>query len=46
LFLVEFAVSFLPAVLGEVRRSSGVKDVLEEGFVLACFLLEGPASEE
>jgi hypothetical protein len=33
-------------LLGKGRKSSGVKDVLEEGFVLACVLLEGPASGE
>jgi hypothetical protein len=46
LFLVAFAVPFLPAGLGKGRKSSGVKDVLEEGFVLACVLLEGPGSGE
>jgi hypothetical protein len=46
LFLVEFAAPFLPAVLGKGRTSSGVKDVLEEGFVLACVLLEGPGLVE
>jgi hypothetical protein len=46
LFLVSFAVPFLPAVLGKERTSSGVKDVLEEKFVLVCVLLEGPGSGE
>jgi hypothetical protein len=45
-FLVAFALAFLPAVLGKGRRSSGVKDVLEEGFVSAGVLLEGPGSGE
>jgi hypothetical protein len=44
LFLVAFALPFLPAVLGKGRTSSGVKDVFEERFVLACVLLEGPGS--
>jgi hypothetical protein len=30
----------------KIRTSTGVKDVLEEGFVLACVLLEGPGSGE
>jgi hypothetical protein len=46
LFLVEFVVPFLPAVLGKGRTNSGVKDMLEAGFVLACVLLEGPGSGE
>jgi hypothetical protein len=46
LFLVAFAVPFLPAVLGKGRTSSGVKDVLEERFVLVRVLLEGPGSGE
>jgi hypothetical protein len=45
-FLVAFVLAFLPAALGKGRRSSGVKDVLEEGFVSAGVLLEGPGSGE
>jgi hypothetical protein len=33
-------------LFGKGRTSSGVKDLLEEGFVLACVLLEGSASGE
>jgi hypothetical protein len=36
----------MSAALGKGRRSSGVKDVLEEGFVSAGVLLEGPGSGE
>jgi hypothetical protein len=46
LFLLAFAFPFLRAALGKRRKSSGVKEVLEEGFVLACVLLEGPGSGE
>jgi hypothetical protein len=39
-FLAGFALPFLPAASGKGRTSSGVKDVLEEGFVSAAVLLE------
>jgi hypothetical protein len=45
-FLVLFADSFLPAALGKGRTTSGVKDVLGEGFGSARVLLEGPDSGE
>jgi hypothetical protein len=34
---------FLLAALGKGRRSSGNKDILEEGFGSANMLLEGPS---
>jgi hypothetical protein len=45
-FLLSFALAFLSAALGKGRTSSGVKDVLEEGFVSAGVVLEGPGSGE
>jgi hypothetical protein len=45
-FLVAFALAFLSAAFGKGRTISGVKDVLEEGFVSAGVVLEGPGSGE
>ena len=39
-----FPLPFLPVGLGKERTSSGVKDVLEDEFISAEVLLEGPGS--
>jgi hypothetical protein len=46
LFPVAFGFAFLSAALGKGRINPGVKDLLEERFVSAGVVLEGPGSGE